>query len=148
MTRARSAGNFIDGDAAIAGAHTSRRESEDLHHTGGSSAPPPPRAISDRIPPTKRKEAPKENRATVADGKYVTSRNGLQICRGYNEGSCTGQTSNGRCKQNHERVHCCWFCLNIHPATACSHSSAPSAPALSKSQKYADKKRKGKGKGK
>ena len=149
MTRTRATGNFIDGDATVAGAAGARHDGGDLHH-GGSSAPPPRRQLGDRDPPiNKRKERKPDNQAAISDGKYTATRQGIQLCRAFNEGTCHGTNSQGRCKQNPSRAHQCWFCLNsAHAGCNCNLTSAPSSVPASKYQKRQERKGKGKGKGK
>ena len=144
MTKTRTPGTFIDGDASISGQNASRRDGGDLHH-GGPPAPPPRATIQDRDPP-KRKERKPDDRASISDGKYVTSKAGVTLCRGYNEGTCHGVDRQGRCRANSSRAHQCWFCLSPHPGSSCSLSSAPSSVPLSKYQKKQAAKGKGKGK--
>ena len=56
------------------------------------------------------------------NGNYVTNAVGIELCKGYNRGTCTKYVVNGRCFQHPHLVHQCHVCLlNNHPA--CRHKT-------------------------
>lgn len=142
LTRIKEMGAVIDGDAAVTGADprgTKRKAEEYLHHQSGAAATPQaPSQEADMSPPNvkKVKGSAGDDRSVQAGGKYTRNKKGKGLCIGYNNGSCMVH-SKGFCSRDQSRVHQCHFCLQLHPAIACTKVLSTTKP-----------KGKGKGRGK
>ena len=66
--------------------------------------------------------APKQRKTqhNIVDGKYVTNRSGIPLCKGFNEGACLASRGN-RCTANPSTVHQCERCLENHCGLRCPH---------------------------
>jgi hypothetical protein len=140
----------LDGDASIAG---DRNTSDtDLLHTTpqilpGIQAPPRQTTLQDRQHPPpphrepKRQKTETESKAVYSNGQYSTNKKGLELCNGYQDGSCPATSHSGRCPKNSDRVHQCCYCLSAHAGTACPKNGGGG-------KKWGSGKRKGKGRGK
>ena len=90
--------------------------------------------------------APKRQRVdpahVVVDGKHTVNRKGKELCRKFNEGTCSQSRVGNQCPVNHNIVHQCNKCLaNNHGGHACGLQ--PAAPS---ERRYSGSKGKGKGK--
>ena len=85
-----------------------------------------------------------EVRGNISDGKFTTSRAGVQLCRAYNGGECQVTVGGNRCP-NGDRLHLCDQCLGGHPARPKDDSPCPNGLAKGGGR---DRKGKGRGKGK
>ena len=82
-----------------------------------TSTPPKP-------PPQPQPTGDKSHKAKQVDenGNYITNAVGIELCKGFNRGTCTKSGVNGRCFQHPHLVHQCHVCLlNNHPA--CRHKT-------------------------
>ena len=140
--------SFIDGDANIQGGMGFGR--------GGGSGQQP-RGTKRQFDDT---AAARQSQLTdfrahnVKDGVYSTNRRGIDLCPGWQDGSCTGSASGARCPKNWSLAHQCSKCLSSdHGKHQCTSTRTPSAPAQpprsQKGTKGGGKKgKKGGGKGK
>jgi len=116
--------------------------------SGRQHVPPPPPPTGQR-PAKRSKIAPQDRSHNLdAQGKYMTTRRGVVICTGYNEGTCTetDMASGGaRCRKHPNLAHQCNLCLGWHPA-----NSPGVCPGMTSSTSGAGKGKgkQGKGKGK
>ena len=73
-------------------------------------------------PPSKRARQSGGSRAHNVDenGNYITNRQQVELCKGFNLGKCPLDKKNIRCPEDQRRVHQCWKCLGIdHCALKC-----------------------------
>ena len=84
----------------------------------------------------------------VINGLHVTNRQRVELCDGYNSGSCaTDKRWPGQCPVDWGKAHQCNKCLDMHPGSGCTKT--PSENSRSKFLKTGGKDRgKGSGKGK
>jgi hypothetical protein len=97
------------------------------------SAPKPqrqaPREESDS--PAKRRD---RDLSVLVDGLYVKNRRGLELCVGFNQGTCHGRS----CAKG--AAHQCSKCLQEHPLVACSGKLAAATPAKGKGKRKGTRK--------
>ena len=104
LTKAQALGQLIAGDAAVANMHPSRPS----HHVMGAPSGAE-RAQSSAPPPAKKQRqggrSLQENNQD-ANGRFTTNRQGLAICPGWQDGTCT---HGNKCERG---SHQCNICLN------------------------------------
>jgi hypothetical protein len=135
LTGSRSSATFLDGDATVcdsSSSHLATSGSPGFTLAGGSGSrgsgpakdnrPPQkgqPPAKKPRIePPAASKSGRSAN--IGSDGRFVTNRQGNQLCYGFNAGTCIGKKGNPTCPNSTTYRHNCSICLDCsHNATEC-----------------------------
>jgi hypothetical protein len=144
VSKARAAGFFLEGDSAISNtdaAHIATAAGSAAYPglEGGRQAPaqhPPPGGKPQRVPDAStpgppKKKAKKGVNHEVKDGLYVSNRSGLNLCRGWQTGTCSAP--------NCQYAHQCAKCLTK------AHGASSPSPCVAAAPGPAAK---GKGKGK
>ena len=134
ITKSRSSGGLVEGDAPLAGGSLSAASASEGHHE------PPPSA------PKRNREArvEKATKTThkVTDGAFTHNRANYKICPDFQSGQCTEVDRSGWCIKHAWSVHQCTKCLSdrhgaFHPNECGKTPGEPRGAG-----------RKGKGKGK
>jgi len=141
-SKARSAGAFIDGDAAVArgpGDHAATASGSgvqlfeggapDGHKRTSASFDATPHIAFDN-PRSKQKASKVHN---TADGAFRTNRTGYTLCAGWQNGTCTTSYNGVICGADPNKRHQCAKCLSAdhgssHPV-ACARTPKESASA-------------------
>lgn len=146
--QARRVTDFVGGDVPFAASGAVPRTAlpDPLGHTAGFPPVPFVPAGSDRA----RKRA--RTRHNVANGHFVTTRTGMQICGDFNAGTCTETIQGNRCARYPTKSNVCSKCLQgRHTATgppACTATpqiNAQAKAAATTSAAWPAPKGKGKG---
>ena len=149
LSKAAPLQTFIEGDANIQGGKGGS--------SNGSNAGVQQRGQKRQLEDTfaSRTSQMVDHRAhNVRDGLYTTNRRGIDLCPGWQDGSCVGSAAGARCPNNWGLAHQCAKCLSSdHGKDQCSSARTPSAPSQPpRSQKGGNKgggkKGKSKGRGK
>eukprot|EP00971_Amphidinium_carterae_P013369 263620-Amphidinium_carterae.1 len=91
--------------------------------------------------PAAKRRPQRERIHRVQDGLFVSNRQGVTLCKAWQEGSCQGSSSSNRCLRSPDLAHQCAKCLSPdHGSTDCT--SKKETPAASQPPRY----RKGSGK--
>ena len=139
LTRTKSQGAVLDGDAQVAGAAPppKRPKTGDLHH----NYPPPQLSVEGG----KGGKGGKGNTKThIANGVHTRNRSDKELCQGFDEGTCTQTQGENLCSHTTSRVHQCHFCLQAsHGGHACSVGVAQNLAA----KQIKRRAQKGRGKG-
>eukprot|EP00971_Amphidinium_carterae_P148384 2941740-Amphidinium_carterae.1 len=61
------------------------------------------------------------------DGKYRVNRQGIPLCKEFNEGGCNKKL--GRCPHDRNKVHQCHKCLRMHAGNSCNETPRPPSAA-------------------
>ena len=158
ITHTRKVGLSLDGDAALAGDRC-MNDSDLLHTSGpimpGIQTPPirngnPPPAPHGAERPAKRPKNERDGQDTKAvfsNGVYTSNKKGLDLCIGYQSGSCPATNHQGRCPKNTDRVHQCQYCLSAHSGCNCPKNGDGGGKKWGNGKKKGGKKG-GKGRGK
>eukprot|EP00971_Amphidinium_carterae_P341855 6480904-Amphidinium_carterae.1 len=62
--------------------------------------------------PTPKRKPQRERVHRVQDGHFVSNRQGVALCKAWQEGSCQGSSSGNRCPRNPDLTHQCSKCLS------------------------------------